>query len=148
MDIQHMTTILNHLRSSPPPKVNPNFPLLPGAPPPSHLPLNPVLYLTLAIDSVAPICRIRSIRGAAGGGNALQIPEPLRARQRRRKSIEWILDAAGKKSPASGHFAMRVAQELIAVVEGRSAVWQRRANLHKIAVGSRANINYKPMKRR
>ena len=45
-----MGRILNYLRTSPTPKINPMRPLLPGAPPPEHLPLNPLLYLTLAID--------------------------------------------------------------------------------------------------
>ena len=112
-----MGLILNHLRTAPPPTISPQRPLLPGAPPPSHLPLNPVLYLTLAIDSIAPLMRIRSQRGAAGGGVALQIPVPLGLRQRRRKAVEWILEAATKRRNAGsgkGGFAMRFATELIA----------------------------------
>src|SRR5579871_6158317 len=107
-----MSMILNHLRTAPPPNLNPARPLLPGAPPPSHFPLNPVLYLTLAIDSVAPLLRIRTQKGAAGGGAALQIPVPLGLRQRRRTAVQWILDAANKKkSRGSGknQFALRVA---------------------------------------
>lgn len=146
-----MTTILNTLRTSSPPTVNPQRPLLPGAPPPSHLPLNPVLYLTLAIDSVAPLLRIRSQRGAAGGGVALQIPVPLGLRQRRRTAIQWILDAASKrKNRSSGKdtFAQRVAEEMIAVVEGRSGVWDRRGGVHKLGVSARANLNFKTRGRR
>jgi small subunit ribosomal protein S7 len=60
---QNMALILQHLRTSPIPTINPNRPLIAGAPPPSHLPLNPVLYLTLAIDTVAPLLRIRSQKG-------------------------------------------------------------------------------------
>jgi small subunit ribosomal protein S7 len=138
-----MSLILQHLRTSPIPTINPQRPLLPGAPPPSHLPLNPVLYLTLAIDSVAPLLRIRSQRGAAGGGVALQIPVPLGQRQRRRTAIEWILNSASKrKSRGSGKggFAQKVAEELISVVEGRSSVWERRNGVHKLGVAARANV--------
>lgn len=139
-----MALILQQLRTSPPPTINPQRPLLPGSPPPSHLPLNPVLYLTLAIDSVAPLLRIRSQRGAAGGGVALQIPVPLSQRQRRRTAVEWILAAARKRTGIGGGkdgFAMRVAQELIAAVEGRSAAWERRMGVHRIAVSARANLS-------
>ena len=146
-----MASILNHLRTASPPVVNPSRPLVPGAPPASHLPLNPILYMTLAIDSVAPLFRIRSQRGAAGGGVALQIPVPLSARQRRRQAFTWILDAASKRrTRGSGRdgFAQKVADELIAVVEGRSGVWDRRGGIHKLGVAARANLNSSRRRRR
>ncbi|KAL9047316.1 MAG: hypothetical protein Q9214_000075 [Letrouitia sp. 1 TL-2023] len=143
---RNMAMILNFLRTASPPIVNPDRPLLPGAPPASHLPLNPVLYLTLAIDSVAPLMRIRAQKGLAGGGAALQIPMPLGLRQRRRQAVMWILDVVSKKpsrSSGRGRFAQRVAEELIAVVEGRSGVWERRGAVHKQGVGARANLNHR-----
>ena len=141
-----MAMILTHLRTASPPAVNPNRPLLPGAPPASHLPLNPVLYLTLAIDSVAPVLRIRSQKGAAGGGVALPIPVPLGLKQRRRQAVQWILDAASKRETLAsgrGGFAQKVAEEIIAVVEGRSGVWDRRGGVHKLGVSARANVSWK-----
>ncbi|KAL8705835.1 MAG: hypothetical protein Q9201_001058 [Fulgogasparrea decipioides] len=140
---RNMATILNHLRTASPPTVNPDRPLLPGAPPASHLPLNPILYLTLAIDSVAPLLRIRSQKGIAGGGVALQMPVPLSLRQRRRQAVMWILDTASKKptrGSGRGGFAQKVAEELVAIVEGRSGVWERRSAIHKLAVSARANL--------
>ncbi|KAK4545987.1 hypothetical protein LTR36_002551 [Oleoguttula mirabilis] len=142
---RNMAVILSTLRTAPPPTYSAARPLLPGCPPASHLPLHPVLYLTLAIDSVAPILRIRSQRGAAGGGVALQIPVPLGLRQRRRQAFEWILDAASKrKSRGSGNdmFAQKVAEELVAVVEGRSGVWEKRAAVHRLATTARSNLTY------
>ncbi|OCK86660.1 ribosomal protein S7 [Cenococcum geophilum 1.58] len=141
---RNMSLILTHLRTSPPPTINPARPLIPGAPPPSHLPLNPILYLTLAIDSVAPLLRIRSQKGAAGGGVALQIPVPLGLRQRRRAAVQWILTAATKRKnrgSGKGGFAQRVAEEMVAVVEGKSSVWERRNAIHKLGVAARANLN-------
>lgn len=138
-----MALILQYLRTSPIPTINPSKPLLPGAPPPSHLPLNPVLYLTLAIDSVAPLLRIRSQRGAAGGGVALQIPVPLGQRQRRRAAIQWIMAAASKRrnmGSGKNSFAQRIAHEIIAVVQGTSGIWDRRNAIHKLGVAARANI--------
>ncbi|KAI4135608.1 MAG: hypothetical protein LQ347_000540 [Umbilicaria vellea] len=142
---RNMAMILTHLRTASPPTVNPSRPLIPGAPPASHLPLNPILYLTLAIDSVAPLLRIRSQKGAAGGGVALQIPVPLGLRQRRRQAVQWILDAASKRrsrGSGRGGFALKVAEELIAVVEGRSGVWDRRGGVHKVGVSARANLSF------
>ncbi|KAI9850170.1 MAG: hypothetical protein M1838_006015 [Thelocarpon superellum] len=146
----NMSRILSHLRTVSPPAPSPARPLLPGAPPPSHLPLDPVLYLTVAIDSVAPLMRIRTQKGAAGGGMALQIPVPLRLRQRRRKAMMWILDAVEKKpsrGSGPGQFAQRVAEEVVAVMEGRSAVWEKRTGVHKLAISARANVNYTARRR-
>ncbi|KAI9652276.1 MAG: hypothetical protein M1829_001685 [Trizodia sp. TS-e1964] len=143
---RNMSVILHHLQTSSPPKPSPNRPLLPSVPPPSHLPLNPILYLTLAIDSVAPLLRIRSQKGAAGGGMALQIPVPLGLRQRRRRAMQWILEAASKRQfrgSGRGGFAQRVAEEIVAVAEGRSGVWERRSAVHKLGMAARANINTK-----
>lgn len=140
-----MAMILTHLRTASPPAVNPNRPLVPGAPPASHLPLNPILYLTLAIDSVAPLLRIRSQKGAAGGGVALQIPVPMGLRQRRRQAVQWILDAASKRrtrGSGRGQFAQKVAEELVSIVEGRSGVWDRRGGVHKLGVSARANLAF------
>ncbi|KAL2019893.1 hypothetical protein VTK56DRAFT_9068 [Thermocarpiscus australiensis] len=138
-----MAMILNYLRTSPPPKLDPSKPLLPGHPPAAHLPLDPVLYLGLAIDSVAPLIRIRAFKGMAGGGKALEVPTPLRARQRRRTAFMWILDVVNKKkSRGSGRtmFPHRVAEEIVAVVEGRSSVWDKRTQVHKSGTSNRANL--------
>ncbi|GAB7350370.1 hypothetical protein MBLNU459_g0997t1 [Dothideomycetes sp. NU459] len=141
----NMGLILSYLRTAPTPSYSPVRPLLPGAPPASHLPLNPTLYLTLALDSVAPLLRIRSQRGAAGGGVALQIPVPLGLRQRRRQAFMWVLDAASKrKSRSSGKamFATRVAEEIVAIAEGRSSAWEKRTAVHKLATTARSNLSF------
>ncbi|KAF9876076.1 30S ribosomal protein S7 [Colletotrichum karsti] len=146
---RNMAMVLNFLRTSPPPIINPRFPLLPGAPPPAHLPLNPVLYMTLAVDSVAPLVKIRRIPGGAGGGRPLELPAPLAVRQRRRMAFQWVLDVVNKKpSKGSGRtqFAHRLAEEIVAVVEGRSPVWDKRLVLHKLGTATRANLGVKPVK--
>ncbi|RYP10345.1 hypothetical protein DL765_008155 [Monosporascus sp. GIB2] len=140
---RNMSMILNYLRTSPAPKINPLRPLLPGAPPPHHLPLNPLLYLTLAIDSVAPLIRVKNMKGMAGGGQALELPEPLAVRARRRQAVMWILDIVNRKqSRGSGRaqFATRFGEEIVAVIEGRSRVWERRQLVHKLGTAARANL--------
>lgn len=133
-----MSLVLDHLRTASPPQINPRRRLL-GSPPASQLPLNPVLYLTLVVDSVAPLFRIRQQKGIAGGGTAVQIPHPLTLRQRRRTAIKWILDASDKRRDAL--FANRVAAEIVAVAEGRSGVWEKRDQQHKIGISGRANLS-------
>ncbi|KAI1431096.1 ribosomal protein S7 [Xylaria sp. CBS 124048] len=142
---KHVSLILNHLRTSPPPKISPLRPLLPGSPPPEQLPLNPLLYLTLAIDSVGPIVRVRSLKGMAGGGAALDVPEPIDARARRRQAIQWIIDIV-KRRPSMGsgrkQFATRFGQEIISVIEGRSSAWDRRQAIHNLSTTARANLSH------
>jgi small subunit ribosomal protein S7 len=139
----NVSRILNHLRTAPPPRINPARPLVPDAPPASHLPLNPVEYLTCAIDSIAPLIQMKSIKGMAGGGRTLPVPVPLAVWQRRRRAVMWILETVEKKrSRGSGHgmFATKIAEELIAIVEGRSSLWERRQTLHKLGTTARANV--------
>jgi ribosomal protein S7 len=132
-----MAFILDHLRTASPPQINPKRRLLTSLPSP-QLPLNPVLYLNLIVDSVAPLIKIRQQKGIAGGGAAVQIPVPLALRQRRRTAIKWILDAADRRKDSK--LAVRVANELTAVAEGRSGVWDKREQVHKIGVAGRSNL--------
>ncbi|KAI1813847.1 ribosomal protein S7 domain-containing protein [Poronia punctata] len=142
---RNVSFILNYLRTTPPPKYSPLRPLIPGAPPAAHLPLDPVRYLTVAIDSVAPLIRVRNLKGLAGGGRALEVPEPLPARARRRQALLWIMDIVNrKKANGSGRkqFATRFGQEIVAIVEGRSSVWDRRQIVHKVGTAARANLTH------
>lgn len=62
--------------------------------------------------------------------------------------MQWIMDVVEKKqSRGSGRtqFAARFAEELVAVVEGRSSVWDKRQIVHKLATSSRANLNHYSM---
>ncbi|KAL3433029.1 ribosomal protein S7 domain-containing protein [Aspergillus tetrazonus] len=140
---KNMNIILDILRSSPPPQINPRRPLLPG-PAPAQLPLNPIAYLTLIVDSVAPLVKLHHAKGIAGGGNTMQIPLALAEKQRRRAAIGWIIDASNKRRDAK--LAHRVANELIAVAEGRSGVWEKRDGVHKLGIAARVNIGAKPKK--
>ncbi len=75
----------------------------------------------------------------------MQIPIPLNLRQRRRTAVMWILDVVSKKrTVGSGRkmFAYKVADELIAIVEGRSGVWDRRNGVHKLGIAARANLSF------
>lgn len=140
-----MGMILNYLRTAPPPKLSSDTPLLPTAPPAANLPLDPAEYLKVVVDSVAPLMKTRGFPGLAGGGRALPIPMPLRTRQRRRRAVLWMLEAVEKRpSKGSGkkQFAHRFAEEVVAIAEGRSKVWDKRAQLHREVTLLRANSNH------
>jgi len=137
-----MTMVLALLRVKGTPKLNPRTPIIPTAPPLEFLPKNPVAYLQTAIDSVAPLMRIRSTKGS--GGFRESVPSPLALKQRRRKAVMWIIDAADKKKGRM-NLAERLADEIVAVVEGRSSAWEKRQQVHKTAVASRANVRVKVM---
>ncbi|KAL2822861.1 putative 30S ribosomal protein S7 [Aspergillus granulosus] len=141
---KNMNFILDHLRTSPPPNINPRRPLLPGPPAP-QLPLNPVKYLTTIIDSVAPLIKNKPMKGLVGGGASVPMPIPLVERQRRRAAIKWIIDASDKRRDTK--FAQRVANELVAVAEGRSGVWDRRDLVYKVGIQGRALLGQKPRSR-
>ncbi|KAG0644441.1 ribosomal protein S7 domain-containing protein [Tuber brumale] len=133
--------ILANLRTRPAPKPRAGTPLLPGTPALSTLPLDPVQYLQIAIDSVSPLVKILMLKG--GGGTKRPVPYPLRLRQRRRFALTWISAAADKKKDRL-EFAERFADEVVAVVEGRSSAWEKRSQVHKLAVASRANVIINP----
>jgi Ribosomal protein S7p/S5e len=135
--VQNMEFILDHLRTSAPPRIDPKRRLLTTLPSP-QLPLNPVIFLNLLVDSVAPLIKIRQQKGLAGGGASVPMPVPLSMRQRRRTAIMWILDAAEKRKDSD--LAARVANELVSVAEGRSGVWDKREHVHKIGVSGRSNL--------
>lgn len=140
-----MTTILDILRTAPVPSAAGNEQSSTGTErslvstvPREALPLEPIKYLTAAIDSVAPLIKIRQQKGIMGGGASLPLPVPLGLRQRRRTAIQWILSAAESRRELT--LAERVAKEIINVAEGRSSAWEKRQRVHRLAISARANI--------
>ena len=151
-----MSKILDTLRTAPPPQ--PNSGTNPTATPASllsdasietgktmspwirreNLPLSPIQYLTSVIDSVAPLVKIRNQRGVLGGGQSLPIPVPLRIKQRRRAAIKWIMDSA--ENNRETYLADRVSKEIIKVANGTSSAWEKRAQVHRMAVTARSNV--------
>lgn len=95
--------------------------------------------------------RIMHLAGQAGGGRALPVPRPIVARQRRRQAFVWLLEVVNKKpSRGSGRnqFPHRVAEEIVAIVEGRSSLWEKRHAVHKMATAARINVNVLVKKKR
>ena len=141
-----MSIVLDTLRTAPRLQTHPPRPLLASFPPAQVLPLSPIQYLTAAIDSVAPLVKIRQQRGVMGGGASLPIPVPLGVKQRRRVAMQWILGSADKRTES--RLADRVSREIIAVAEGRSSAWERRATVHKLSVTARSNVRLTMIRRK
>ncbi|KAF3905059.1 hypothetical protein AA313_de0207163 [Arthrobotrys entomopaga] len=128
--------ILQILRTKPAPRVG-KYPLVPNAPDLDLLPSDPVAYLQTAIDSVAPLFKMKSSKGA--GGSTVQTPAPLPVKIRRRRAMEWMIAASeGKRRMKS--LPERFAEEVEAVVLGTSSCWEKRIAVHKLAVTNRANL--------
>ncbi|RMZ85064.1 hypothetical protein DV738_g341, partial [Chaetothyriales sp. CBS 135597] len=149
--LSNVSMILDYLRTAPAPHANGASyrPLLSDtmlntehthtvAVPRDQLPLSPIQYLTAAIDSVAPLVKIRQQKGMAGGGASTPIPVPLRVKQRRRTAIQWILQAAESRKETK--LAERLAKEIIKVADGTSSAWEKRQQVHRLAVVARSNI--------
>ncbi|EWC45432.1 hypothetical protein DRE_00831 [Drechslerella stenobrocha 248] len=135
--------ILQILRTKPAPRVG-KYPLVPNAPDLSLLPSDPVAYIQTAIDSVAPLFKMRNTRGS--GGSTVQIPSPLHVKARRRKAMGWMLQASeGKKRLKT--LPERFAEEVEAVVLGTSSCWEKRIAVHKLAVTNRANVVMGPVRK-
>jgi small subunit ribosomal protein S7 len=157
---QNMSIILDVLRTAPTPSSQSNVagrallsdhqidtekskaPWIPR----SNLPLSPIQYLTSAIDSVAPLVKIRQQKGLAGGGASTPIPIPLKVKQRRRTAIKWILASAEGRKETS--LAERLAKEIIKVADGSSSAWDKRQLVHRMAVSARSNVRSSLQRRR
>lgn len=135
-----MTKVMTILRTKPAPTENLRTPIISTAPPLASLPSDPVAYIQTAIDSVAPLLRIKMVKGSGGFRDAM--PIPLGLKQRRRKAVVWILEAAEKKRDRLT-LAERIAEEIVAVIEGKSTAWDKRQMVHKTAVSARANVKVK-----
>lgn len=134
-----MDDILEILRTAPTPQgsgLSGDRALL-GDVPREALPLSPVDYLTTAIDSVAPLIKVKQRKGVLGGGASMPLPIPLNLKQRRRTAIKWVLASAENRKESK--LAERVAKELINIAEGRGGAWDRRILVHKAGVSARAN---------
>ncbi|KTW25579.1 hypothetical protein T552_03440 [Pneumocystis carinii B80] len=95
---------------------------------------DPYSVLFKAIKAVSPLMKLVFIKK---GTKSIKMPVPLNEHQRHRKAIIWILEASNKQH--SKNFSERLAQELIAVINGTSSIFQKKEQLHKLALINKAN---------
>ncbi|GAA5807706.1 hypothetical protein MFLAVUS_001080 [Mucor flavus] len=87
-----------------------------------------------SIESASPLLKLSSTKK---GSKVVHVPTALRDRQRRRRAIVWMLDAAKKRGEKS--FEERFAAEVFDVQQGTSLVLQKKQQVHKQALANRAN---------
>ncbi|CAO3638201.1 unnamed protein product [Cunninghamella echinulata] len=94
----------------------------------------PYSVLTSAIEEASPLLKLTSTKK---GSKVVHVPTALRERQRRRRAIVWVLDAAKKRNEKT--FEERFAAEIYDITQGTSSVLQKKLQLHKQALANRAN---------
>ncbi|KAI8343419.1 ribosomal protein S7 domain-containing protein [Chlamydoabsidia padenii] len=104
----------------------------------------PYAVLASAIEDASPLLKLGSTKK---GSKVVHVPTALRERQRRRRAITWIIDAAAKRNEKT--FEERFAAEIYDVTQGTSSVLQKKLSLHKQALANRANaqVNYNTQNR-
>ncbi|KAJ2784540.1 hypothetical protein H4R18_001080 [Coemansia javaensis] len=107
-----------------------------------HTNSDPYTVLCDAINLVAPLMDTRSLRQ---GSKVVQAPRALNLRQRRRRAIVWLLEAAARRS--EGSFSMRLSGEIQAIVNGTSSVLEKKLLLHKTVLANRSFIRTTTTKR-
>lgn len=111
----------------------------------------PLLILRQAIENVAPT--VRNVVHSLPAKKVIY-PQPLSEKQRTHKAIDWILDAS--RSRSGWTLAHRLAQEMIAIVEGAgkenmkeiSAAYRMKEEVHRVAMMNRCvSCSFSPLRR-
>ena len=69
------------------------------------------------------------------GSKSISVPVPLNEKQRTRFGVEWILNASEKKDGKS--LEVRLAKEIVSVVEGSSEALKKKEEVHRSAMLNR-----------
>lgn len=97
---------------------------------------NPVEKLKEALDIVAPIVVTKTIK--TGFAKNYTVPVPLTQRQRNRMALLWILNSCDSK--ASNDFSVRLCDEILHVLSGKSSLMDKRILSHKMAIANRSYL--------
>ena len=95
---------------------------------------SPVDLFKLAIQKAEPFLKIVTTKK---GTKITEIPIALGIKQRRRRGILFIVDAAQKRSEKK--FSERLANEILNVLAGTSSALSRKDQVHKQGIQNRAN---------
>lgn len=95
---------------------------------------NPLPAVKEAIQIASPLVRLQTRKQ---GGKNTQVPIALFSNQSRRRGIIAIIEASKKRSDSK--LSLRLAKEMIAVLEGSSAAVTRKLDVHKLATANRSN---------
>jgi small subunit ribosomal protein S7 len=97
---------------------------------------DPLPALQSAIRAAGPLVRMQSRKN---GGKVTPVPIALGPDQSRRRGIMAIIEASKKRSDKK--VSIRLAREVVAVIEGNSSTLARKEEIHRFAMVNRSNIN-------
>lgn len=98
---------------------------------------NPVEKLKEALDIVAPIVVTKTVK--TGFAKNYTVPVPLTQRQRNRMALLWILNSSDSK--ASNDFSVRLCDEILHVLSGKSSLMDKKVLSHKMAIANRSYLS-------
>lgn len=95
---------------------------------------NPLPAVKEAIRIASPLVKLQTRKQ---GGKNTQVPIALFSQQSRRRGIIAIIEASKKRNDSK--LSLRLAKEMIAVLEGSSPAVTRKLDVHKLATANRSN---------
>ena len=98
----------------------------------SYTRAQPLPILRQAIFAASPAVRVMNHKK---GSKSISVPVPLNEKQRTRFGVEWILNASEKKDGKS--LEVRLAKEIVSVVEGSSEALKKKEEVHRSAMLNR-----------
>lgn len=101
---------------------------------------DPLPAIQEAIVLGSPLVRFK--RMYLGGGKIVQCPVPLTEKAGRRRSAANLVQVADRRSETK--FEVRLAKEILAVLDGNSGVLKKKEEIHKEGVRQRGNLNLPP----
>ncbi|OUM54527.1 hypothetical protein BVG19_g3932 [[Candida] boidinii] len=97
---------------------------------------NPVDILKEALDMAAPLVITKVIK--TGFAKNYSVPIPLTPRQRNRMAFNWILSSCDSK--ASNDFSVRLSEEIIQIIGGKSKLFDKKQLAHRLAITNRSYL--------
>ncbi|ANB13790.1 mitochondrial 37S ribosomal protein RSM7 [Sugiyamaella lignohabitans] len=104
---------------------------------------DPVALLKDTLEKMAPLVKLK--RYTDGGARAEMIPVPLSERHRLRQSWLWLLESSRKRP--SKDFSVRLSEEILSAIQGKSPGFEKRTQQHKLAIVNRSYVSLMTRKR-
>ena len=97
----------------------------------------PVIVFEAALENVAPMMEVRSRR--IGGAN-YQVPREVRPDRRLFLAMNWLIEAARKRSGKS--MSQLLAEEILAASKNEGEAAKKKENMHKMAEANKAFAHF------
>lgn len=95
---------------------------------------DPVALLMTALDKMAPLAQLHRI--GDGGARVEVFPVPYSATKRIGIAWKWVIEASQRRQ--SRDFAVRLGEEIVSAIEGKSPGFEKSSAIHKSAVANRS----------